>query len=349
MHPYFKESVETIRTSLGEYLDGPGIRMLALPPWGPDLHARLRDYSLRGKMVRGALVPFAYRLFNPDGTVPEACAEAGVAMELLQSFLLIHDDIMDQDDQRRGDTAMHAQYRTVLEGAPGADQFGVSMGICAGDVAAFLAVERLATLSVAPPLRAELTALVAREIVTVGLAQMQDVHHGYTSAVTSEAILNVYTYKTGRYTFSLPFVTGARLAAADPEQVEFLSRIGEHLGRIFQIRDDQLGIFGSYEETGKPPGSDIRENKKTLFREELLRRLDRDDPVRSYFGSPEANEAEIEAVRRKVVDSGVLEKIDGIVREEERRARELADSLAIAGPAQEALRALIEYNNQRTT
>ncbi|TVR68084.1 MAG: polyprenyl synthetase family protein [Spirochaetaceae bacterium] len=343
------ESIQSVRHCLQEYLATGAPTLLTLEPWGPDLHKRLSEYAERGKMVRGALVTFAYRLFDPDGSVPPACCEAGVAMELLQSFLLIHDDIMDQDDLRRGVPAVHSQYRELMKSHPGAKQYGLSMGICGGDVAAFLAMERIATLSVPPELRSELSALVAREVVSVGLAQMQDVHHGYVSEVDREAILKVYTYKTGRYTFSLPLMVGARIAGASLQQASALARIGEHLGRIFQIRDDQLGIFGRSEEIGKPAGSDIREDKKTIFREELFRTLPQNHVVRSYFGSPLAGEAEMEIVRQEIIRTGVLDRINDLVAEEEQRVNTLVGELEIPPEGVAALNALALYNDTRRT
>lgn len=358
MHHYLTESIAALRSQLEYYFENDGARRLALEPWGPDVHDRLQQYALRGKLIRGALVPFAFRVRHPEDTPPAECLEAGVAMELLQAFLLIHDDIMDQDSLRRGESAMHTQYEQVAPATDGSReynsreynsrQYGISMGICAGDVAAFLAMEKMAGLPIAAELRSELTAQVAREIVMVGLAQMQDVHHGYIAETDSASILEVYTHKTGRYTFSLPLSLGSRLAGCSAEQIGTVERIGEHAGRIFQIRDDQLGLFGSSEKIGKTAGSDIREDKKTIFRDYLLRRLEDESPVHGYFGSPAIGESEIEEVRRAVLDTGVLAEVDAMVNREYETAVDLIESLGLPEEGELAMRALLQYNNSRS-
>ncbi len=345
MHHTLITAREEIKMGLERFFAGPGEGLLHLPPWGEDLGRRLAEYAGRGKLLRGAMVPFSLRLFRPDDASHAAAAvQAGVAMELMQSFLLIHDDIMDQDDVRRGGPSVHAQYARTLD----SQQYGISMGICAGDVAAFLAVEQMATLPVPEELRNRLTALFAREIVAVGLAQMQDVHHGYVERASREAVMQVYTWKTGRYTFSLPLMTGALLADAAPSQVDALAGFGEAIGRIFQIRDDQLGLFGTSEVIGKPAGSDIRENKKTIFRELLLERIGDGDPVRGLFGAATVSDGELKQVREALVKTGVLKDVDTVVEQERQFAEKAISSLTLGAAEEEALRSLLQYNLDRT-
>jgi geranylgeranyl diphosphate synthase type I len=104
MHPFLTESRRLVAADITEYLNTAGSEALSLTPWGPDVRDRLLEYTLRGKLIRGSLVGFSYRLVNPQVEPHQACSQAGAAMELLQSFLLIHDDIMDQDTVRRGKT-----------------------------------------------------------------------------------------------------------------------------------------------------------------------------------------------------------------------------------------------------
>lgn len=344
MHSSMVQAQQSVKRELEQFFKGTSRELLHLEPWGADLQRRLGEYAGRGKLIRGALVPFAWSLFNPGQDHPEAVRQAGVAMELMQSFLLIHDDIMDQDDLRRGAPSVHAQYRDLR----GSRQYGVSMGICAGDVAAFMAVQQMASLPVSPDVRSTLTELFAREIISVGLAQMQDVHHGYVDHASREAVLQVYTWKTGRYTFSLPMMTGAILADASRETVGILAELGEGMGRVFQIRDDQLGIFGEDEAIGKPAGSDIRENKKTIFRELLMERLPGDHPVRSLFGRETLSNEELALVRHTLTETGVMKDVDALVVSEQRAAEQHVSSLGLDGDAREALDALLEYNAGRT-
>jgi geranylgeranyl diphosphate synthase, type I len=348
MHPFLTESRELVATHITEYLTNAEGGPLSLSPWGPDVRERLAEYTLRGKLIRGSLVGFSYRLIHPGSPPAPACTEAGAAMELLQSFLLIHDDIMDQDTIRRGKPSIHAQFAIAAPArGPAVDQYGLSMGICVGDIAAFLALDRLASLSVDEPLRNRIVALVSREISLTGLAQMQDVHHGYIPEATDERILDVYTYKTGRYTFSLPMMLGAMIAGSNEEYLRGITELGEYLGRIFQIRDDQLGIFGESAVTGKPVGSDIREGKKTPFRNALLRRLPPDSPIRNSFGNPDVSIREIEAVRQAMDETGVLAEVEEYVQREAAVARGMIAALDLPDEGRAALTALLDYNLTR--
>jgi geranylgeranyl diphosphate synthase, type I len=318
--------------------------------WSQDVRSRLKEYALRGKLLRGALVPFAFSLFRPFSTVPSSCYDVGVVMELLQSFLLIHDDIMDQDDLRRGLPAIHAQYERISpEGSRNVSrQYGLSMGICAGDISAFLALNMLTRIDVDGTLKQHVLELVTREITIVGLAQMQDVHHGYLDSVTADDILKVYTYKTGRYTFSLPMQLGAVIAGVDRSRQNSLVRLGERLGRIFQIRDDRLGLLEEAAETGKPVGSDLKENKQTLYRALLFERMAPDDPVRELFGGSTIGADEVSAVRDALERHNVISDVDAVVEAEAANARNDIAELALSAPEERELRGLLEYNLNRT-
>ncbi|TVQ23703.1 MAG: polyprenyl synthetase family protein, partial [Spirochaetaceae bacterium] len=233
--------------------------------WGDDLADRLFAFASRGKLLRGSFVAAGCDAF---GVPPSSAAyRVGAAMELIQSFLLVHDDIMDQDAIRRGHPAVYEQYRRigVERGYSGPQRFAESMGICAGDVAMLLAFQTICALDVPADVRCSVADSVAREIADVGVAQMGDVAHGHaTEPVSEEEILSVYRFKTGRYTFSLPLMTGGMLAGAPADSIERLGEWGELQGIVFQIRDDQLGLIGESHEIGKPAGSDIRSNKQTL-------------------------------------------------------------------------------------
>ena len=348
MHDRLVELQGLVRTALDEFFDRGDVRdIMSVAPWGPQVRQRLAAYARNGKMIRGALVGVGSLLYH--GSYDRAAADLGVVMELLQTFLLVHDDIMDGDDTRRGQPAIHAQLRNLCPDASRAQHYGESLGVCVGDVAAFLAQYQLAALEVDAAVARELQRLISAEIVKVGLAQMQDVHHGYEAEVSPEAIRAVYTLKTGRYTFSLPLMCGALLHRAEPKELERLGRIGEALGRVFQIRDDQLGLFGDERATGKPVGSDIRENKKTLHRHYLMERSAQTDRLRAIFGAREVSVAEVEFVRAELRACGVAETIEAeIERDEALIAAEAAGSAGWHVAGREVFEALVAYNRSRT-
>lgn len=353
MHHRLTTARAQIKAALTDVFERDDSPFRDIEMWSDDVVRRLRQYALNGKLLRGALVPFTYWLFQQDDDELPAAADAGVAMELLQSFLLIHDDIMDQDDMRRGQPAIHRQYRDRTPGTDPGDaersQYGISMGTCVGDISAFFAIYVLSAMAVEPDLKNRIIEQTSREIMLVGLAQMQDVHHGYADHATESDVLNVYTYKTGRYTFSLPMRIGALLAGAGPEQLSMLTTLGEQMGRIFQIRDDRLGILEDSAVTGKPTGSDIREDKKTLYRALLFDRTGPDDPVRSLFGTEALTPADVETVRAALESHRVLADVDERVNREAEAAKTLIERLGLTTPARDALVSLLQFNVDRTT
>lgn len=348
MHPFITESREAVAEYLRSYMQEVAPSFLDFEPWGGDVVDRLVEFALRGKLIRGSLVGMGYRLFRQE-LAPRSCHATGAAMELMQSFLLVHDDIMDQDDLRRGVPSMHAQYAGAapVGDDPRRSHYGLSMGICAGDVASMLAFDLIAGLDAPPSQVMQISRLFAREIAITGLAQMQDVHHGYVDAADDAAIMAVYTYKTGRYTFSLPLVAGAILAGASSEQEAELAQMGEALGRIFQIRDDRLGLFGSAEETGKPEASDVRENKQTPYRNAVLRRMATDDPLRGLFGKADATPREIEELRSWIRENGADQAVEDQVESDRILVSEGIARLGLRPEGRAALEALLAYNLDR--
>ena len=235
-----------------------------LNEWGRDSLDRLERSVLRGKMVRGSLVLWAAQAY---GAAPEDALPAAAAMELLQAALLVHDDVMDEDDVRRGLPSMHAQYRSLgsRRGLARPDHFGLSMAVCVGDLALFLAHEFLAKAG-----DASLVSLFCERSSVVGLGQMQDVFWGMGEELPSqEAILSMYAHKTSNYTFCLPLLLGARLAGAPAPDLEALDDLGLALGKLFQLRDDELGLYGG-DSLGKSVGLDLVSGKKTLHYSLLL-------------------------------------------------------------------------------
>ncbi len=321
--------------------------------WGPDTLPRLRDFLSGGKMIRGGLVRFTHDMHR--GLALGDAVAAGAAMELFQSAFLIHDDIMDRDLVRRGKPSVHAQYRSLCaaEGLRDADRVGEALGICAGDIAIFLAFEILASLRSDPGTACRLLRLFSRELQYVGLAQMADVHNGASDRpISREETLAMYRYKTGRYTFSLPFAAGLVLAGAGEAAVDDFTRLGETLGLLFQIKDDELGIWGREAELGKPVGSDVAENKKTLYREILFRRAagPARDRLAAVFGGPAPSAADLDFVREQLETSGVRGEVAALVDGLSAEAGRLITSLAAGKgePWREMLEELLAFNLGRT-
>jgi geranylgeranyl diphosphate synthase type I len=233
---------------------------------GPDVIAlvdSLRDLTMRGgKRFRPALLVAAYRAV--DDEAPDGVAlDAGAALELLQTYLLVHDDWMDRDDVRRGGPAVHA----LLAHHFGSRTMGDAAALLAGDYASAMALESLASVKTAGD-------RVARAVQLFAQIQQDAIRGQQIDLVGRPQNIEVmHDLKTGSYTVRGPMLLGAILAGAEPATLERLVRFANPLGVAFQLRDDLLGAFGHPKQTGKPFGSDIRSGKKTAIADEALSRV----------------------------------------------------------------------------
>lgn len=236
--------------------------------WKRDVFGRLKEYTKGGKLIRGCLILYAFEMFDKSKSDFEAVPLA-VALELTQAAFLIHDDIMDRDKLRRGLPSIHVQYQKMLRdrNTPDWEHSGESLAICAGDAAIFFAYEQISKLSCGDQVKNKIIRLLSIEWQRVCYGQMQDVWYGVGGEVArTKEILGMYRDKTARYTFSVPLVTGAMLANQADQILMLLDGLGEKIGILFQVRDDELNLDGEVTKTGKPTGSDIRENKQTYLR-----------------------------------------------------------------------------------
>lgn len=271
----------------------------------------LREFTLRGgKRLRAGLAYHGHLCFS--GRQTEALWSVATCLELVQSFLLIHDDVIDEDDTRRGDWTVHRHYADLHReryGLQDPEHFGESMAILCGDLSLALAHEIVEDLALEAKLRTAILARMNRMISHAIFGECMDVVAGVEAGVSKEDILAIGMLKTATYTVEGPLHMGALLGGARKEDLERLSGYAIPLGKAFQIRDDILGLFGDAEKLGKPVGSDIREGKKTSL---ILETVERAKPVQRAFlqgvlGDRDATGEHIEEVRALVVESGALE------------------------------------------
>jgi len=347
---HFDRRRERTIAFLDAFLRGKRGRFGRINAWGPDALEKLGPFVRTGKLVRSGLVAVGAAIGRDR--IARGTTQAGAAVELIQAGLLIHDDIIDRDETRRGRPALHREY--ALEGRAlrvrEEAHFGEGMGICLADIAFFLAFELISTLPAPPRVRTDILALWSDELSLVGLAQMQDLFFGETGArARTGEILRLYLYKTARYSFSVPLLTGAMMAGAPPAVRERLGRLGESLGVLFQLKDDDLGLFGNEREIGKPVGSDIREGKQTFLAHLLFRRADRAERRRleRVFGNRRITPAMVDEVKDMVEKLGVRRDLAARMRRLRRQAVARIAELPSAGPARRILSELIESSLDR--
>jgi geranylgeranyl diphosphate synthase type I len=260
-------------------------------PLGPDVVAlvdALRDLTMRGgKRFRPALLFATYRAVD-DGAPDATAFEAGTALELLQTYLLVHDDWMDRDDVRRGGPAVHAMLARHF----GSRTMGDAAAMLAGDYASAIALDALSSVKTRGERVARATLLFAKI--------QQDAIRGQQIDLVGKAdnVEVMHDLKTGSYTVRGPMMLGATLAGASAEVLSILGRFAQPLGVAFQLRDDLLGAFGHPKETGKPFGSDIRSGKKTSLVDEALSRVGPADrhTLSENVGRRDATDGDVQAV-----------------------------------------------------
>lgn len=267
----------------------------------------LRDFILRsGKRIRPILFYYGYILAG--GKDKEKILKAAISMELIHSFLLIHDDIIDQDDFRHGGLSMHCNYRKKYKNKD-SKHFEISMAIIVGDLAYSFGYEILSKLDFSSDLKIEVINKMNQIISNTAAGEASDVLLSSNPIFDVSKIIEMQKYKTAQYTIEGPLHLGAVLAEANDEFLESLSKFSIPLGVAFQIQDDVIGIFGDKKKTGKPVGSDIKEGKKTLLIAKALKVADEKQKniILSALGNENINLDDIENVRKIIKETKSLE------------------------------------------
>lgn len=243
----------------------------ALGPVARELLAPLHEVAAGGKRLRALLLLAAHRAHR--GADEGAATSTAAALELFQTAALVHDDVLDGSDTRRGQPATHRRVE-ALHAAQGwhgsAVEFGEAGGVLAGDLALMSCQRALgeATTALDPGTSRTVSRLFSdmADIVTLGqYADMRAAAAPLESLGDQESeIRTVMRTKTASYTAEFPLALGTAIAGADPATVQAMREVGLALGHAFQLRDDLLGLIGSPAATGKPAGDDVREGKRTL-------------------------------------------------------------------------------------
>jgi geranylgeranyl diphosphate synthase, type I len=302
-----------------------------------------------GKGLRPAFVYWGHRAAG--GAHEPAVLAPAAAVELLHTFALIHDDVMDRSPQRRGRPAVHEALADVHgeEGLVGESHwFGIGGAILAGDLAFVWADELLdgADLSGAEIERAR--RVFTRLRIEVMAGQYLDLRLAGLSTAVEDDALRVALLKSGRYTVTRPLQLGAAIAGEGGELDGLLSAFGDAVGIGFQLRDDILGLFGDPVTMGKGATTDLREGKRTIL---ILRALEQarasDRAVlEGMLGDPHVSDAEAEQARTIITASGALEAVEQMIIEQHERSLEALEPLR--GPARQALEDLASLALYRT-
>lgn len=267
------------------------------------------ELTLRGgKRLRPALACFAALCF--DHELPNTVLlDAALSTELLQTALLIHDDIMDRDDTRRGGPTVHRQLEVATDDA----HDGASLAILAGSVAYALSDRLLAETGLPDDRYRAANAELIRMKYEVLYGQLFDMVAGAPPSV-------IHQWKTSSYTTLGPMRLGAAVAGAPPSAIPTLAAVATPLGRAFQMRDDLLGVFGESAATGKAVGADLREGKRTDLVSYVLEHGDDGQvaAVEAVLGHPDASVEAVSAACEAIEGCGarawVVQEIDSLTK-----------------------------------
>ena len=276
----------------------------------PLLSKSIKDFMLRsGKRIRPILFVIGYLGFAKKEA--SGLYTSAISIELLHDFMLVHDDIIDKSDLRRGKPSMHSFLNSRLKKYPDIKFNGQDLSIVVGDCMYAMAIH--AFLSIDEEKKRKEKALrkfIEAALYTGGgefielLASTKQL-----KKITKQEIENIYDYKTSIYTFACPLASGAILAAADKRDVDNLFQMGMYLGRAFQIKDDILGMLGEEDKIGKSSLTDLQESKKTLLIWHTYNNVDKKQKVimESIFSKTKVNRQDLIDIRNIITESGGLE------------------------------------------
>jgi geranylgeranyl diphosphate synthase, type I len=318
------------------------------PGLGPAAEV-LVEAAAGGKRLRGALVRWSYVAHG--GADADDVTGAAVAVELVHLSALIHDDVIDRSDLRRGRPSVHARVaRDHPEpGSHAAREHGRSVAVLLGDLVLAAAPAGLQDCRVPTAARDAAERALIRLQVEVMAGQYLDVDTAARRSADRDRALTIATLKSGRYSVSRPLELGALLAGATPDAAAAVLGVGDPLGVAFQLRDDLLGVFGDPAATGKPAGADLVEGKRTLLVAETLARLDAG--ARRTFdaaiGSPDLDDAAVAALTATVASSGARTAVEERIAGAAAEAVAALAALAIAETHRADLRQLADWMTLR--
>jgi len=296
-----------------------------------------------GKRLRPAFAYWGYR--GAGGADSDELVTTVSALEFVQASALIHDDVMDGSDTRRGEPAVHRRFAghhrsQRWRGDP--ERFGTAAAILLGDLCLVWSDELLHTGGLPPETLARARPVFDQMRTEVTLGQYLDVLTQATGDTTVEQALKVARLKSGKYTVERPLLLGAALAGAPPAIVAAYSGYGLPLGEAFQLRDDVLGLFGDPAVTGKPAGDDLREGKRTFLVAAALEAAGAADreTLATRLGDPKLDDAGVAELRQIITGSGALARTEQRITELNAAAVAALATAPVEPVAAEALTAL---------
>lgn len=327
--------MDLIQARLDSFLDERTAELAAVSPDLDVLDAAARGLLAGGKRFRARFCYWGWQAVAGRGddfdlaadTTPalDGVVSVAAALELFHAAALVHDDIMDNSDLRRGEPSLHRRFETLHRdrGWDGsAEGYGRAAALLLGDLllgwSDGLFEQGVATVpaEAAAASRAEFSRMRTEVMLGQYLDMLEE--HSWRGRPEAELLSRahrVVIYKSAKYSIEAPLALGASLAGGSLPQIAALREFGLPLGVAFQLRDDLLGVYGDPAVTGKPAGDDLREGKRTVLvaiaRQKLpgsaARLLD------ELLGDPELDAEQIAMLQASIRDSGAVDQLERII------------------------------------
>ncbi len=351
-HPWQVDGVrDRVGKRLWEFLEEQRPELSLISPDIDELVDVVARFVSGGKRLRAVFLYWGWRAAGQPDCEPIITAAA--SMEFLQACALIHDDVMDDSDSRRGRPAVHRQFesRHAEQRWSGSPQgFGTGAAILVGDLCLTWADALLLDADLPPESLRRGKAVYDEMRAELMAGQYLDILEQARRTPTVESALRVATYKSAKYTIERPLQIGAELAGADDATVNLLRTYGLALGRAFQLRDDLLGVYGDPATTGKPAGDDLREGKRTAL---VALALQYADPgqravLESGLGDRDADEATVAQMARIVAQTGARREVEEMIESAASQAEAAIADPRIDAASATVLRSLIAAATKRS-
>lgn len=334
-----------------------------------ELQNATEDILENGKRLRSRLSYWGWRAANwhsePTRDFSGEAADKpivalGAALEIFHTALLVHDDIIDNSDSRRGKPSAHRRFATLHADRQweGIDKdFGTASAILLGDILLSLADDGF--LDCAMNLTGESQSNFRRELrnmrTSVSVGQYLDLLDGnaWRAIPISESLeraKKVAVYKTAKYSVEHPLVLGAILGSAPAETVSALRAFALPLGFAFQLRDDLLGVFGDENQTGKPSGGDLIEGKRTVLLAIARSQADKSTlaVLDDLIGDPDLGEDQIQMLRATLLEIGAVNAVEDLIEKSRQRALAVLAEMGLDGTIESALMTLTNAISRRS-
>lgn len=302
----FLDSKEKIDNKIDEILDNE-IKKYSDNEFIKSSLEELKRLSKGGKRVRGYLIKLGQMLYGKDD---DSFIDLAAAIEIFQTAILIHDDIIDEADKRRGLDTINAKYKGHI---------GVSKAICIGDLGFFISYRIINNSNASKELKDEIIRVYSKTLHNTVNGEIIDIELPlksleYHKNMDEKIIYDIYVNKTAWYTIIGPTLIGAASCGISKDDEEKLIEMGINLGIAFQIKDDLLGLYSNQTKMGKTL-NDIKEKKQTIIYKYAIDNANVDELslLEKYYGKQDISKKETDLVLDIFEKTGARKNAEDLV------------------------------------